>query len=121
MSIEFDNGWVEPGGQVGISIYALGAEVLRFSFSGGDSTYRTTDSAGTLSISLLPFSTDGMTVLVSQHSNGTYDLDVDGFLMRSGRFSGGMLFADELRVFSDGAGTGPLDHDVYFNCLEVVR
>jgi len=121
VGVEFDNGWVENGGEVGVTLYASGLEVLRFSFLGGDSTYRVTDGAGTSMLALLPFTADGMTVLVSQGASGSYDLHVDGAWMHAGGFAGGSLFADELRVFSDNAGAGPQDHDVYFNCIEVVR
>jgi hypothetical protein len=121
VSVEFDNGWVETGAEVGVAIYALGTEALRFSFTGGDSIYRATDTTGTSNLPLLPFSVDGMTVTVTLRNNGIYDLEVDGAWMRSGVFAGGLLFADELRVFNNGAGAGPQDHDVYFNCIEVLR
>jgi hypothetical protein len=125
VSIEFDNGWVDVGGEVGVSLYALGIELMRFAFQGGDTHYEVTDAAGPSMLPLLPFSVDGMTVEVFQRSLGTYDLEVDGVWMRSGVLDSGgqgpLGVVDELRVFSHQAGQGPSDHDVYFNCIEVFR
>ena len=120
VSLEFDNGWLVSGGEAGVALHAQGNEVMRLSFSGGDSGYRVTDHGGT-SDPLLAFSAEGMSLAVTQLAGGAYELSADGTTVHSGVLASGELGGDELRVFSSSSGPDPEDYDVYFNCLEVSR
>jgi hypothetical protein len=119
--IEFDNGWLETDGEVGISWHASGSELLRFSFRGGDTEYKVTDGSGTNFATGVAYSTDGMDVTLFQRASGTYELLVDGVSVRSGQYASNNLLAEEIRVFSLAAGPGPQNHDLYFNCLTITR
>jgi hypothetical protein len=120
VSIEFDNGWVDPGGEVGVLLQWNTTEALRFSFSGGASNYSITDAGG-VTATTLPFTADGMTLELEEGSAGSYELRVDGVSVHSGNYAANLSTINSVVIYGSSAGPGPQTHDVYFNCLSVVR
>jgi len=95
-------------------------EGLRFWFEGGQANYRTIDTTGTSDLGI-PFTGDGMDLLFTQKTNGVFELSVGGNLARTSILSNSLLGIDHVRVFAVAAGPGPEEHDVYFNCVDVIR
>ena len=119
-SLEFDNGWVEAGGEVGLRLESLADEVFRFSFSGGDSNYRVLDGAGNNQLSL-PHSVDGLHLQWSLVSPTNYVLEVNDAQLHQGTLGGSGGAPVRLSVFNSAAGPGPQNHDLYINCLALLR
>ena len=120
VEIDFDNGFVESGGRVGVAFLSGGVTGLEFYFEGGTTNYQSADSTGSADLGL-PFTGDGMTVGFDQNGPGNYDLRIGLMSAYSGVLSNGLQGVDQVRVFASSAGPGPSDHDVYFNCLRVFR
>jgi glycosidase len=123
--VKMDNGWIATGGVVGVGLRnASGQNLTEFYFVGGESAYRVDDGTGS-DPTTLGFSDEGLTLIFSQRSGGTYDLSIErlagGSELLTGRAlkspSGGQSIA-QVRLFSFAAGTGSA-HDAFFNSLFV--
>ena len=100
--LEFDNNWVDNGGQVGFSLTdSSGTSRLRFYFIGGEQFYRVSDSI-TGRQTGIPYRDSGLTVYVTLDQNGGYTL-VAGGSSFSGTLGGGGAIS-RLVVQNNNAG-----------------
>lgn len=117
LGIDFDNGFIDAPGSVGVVFSSGGVEALAVTFAAGSPTYTLTDSTGSFS-SGLPFTDDGVTINVAITASGAYDLNLGGANF-VGTLANSTTSIDAVRVFNFSAGGGG-ERNVFFNNLTVV-
>jgi len=120
-SIEVDNGFINNPGSVGVAFGFNGADGTSFFFLGGGTTWQISDAGIVVTDSGLGFTPDGFELELTQLAGGQYELAFNGNLVHTGQLSFGAQQISEVRVVDAGAGGGPTDWDVFFNCLRVDR
>ena len=117
--IAFDNGFVQPGGQVGVE-WRQGATVgLSVFFVGGDTHYSIFDGAG-VQTSAEPFTDGGLFLDFEQTGSGTWAMAGGTPAFGSGTLGNGVTYIDNVNVFSLDAGSGAA-YDLFVNNLQVNR
>lgn len=129
ISIDFDNGFIGPGGAVGITLQTgvglglgAGATAFEFLFFGGAGSYSVTDGTGTF-FTGLPFTDEGMTLSLTVTGPGTYAATVTfkggAPVGGAGPLAGGGGPIVQARIFSFSNPGGPA-FDTYANNISVV-
>lgn len=117
VALDFDNGYVNTGGTVGVTFLNGGTEVLAFTFAGGDPNYAIFD--GVTTDSGIGFTADGFNVALNLTASGAYSLNAGGNVF-NGTLNNGQTTLDQVRVFNFNAGGGD-DFNVFFNNLSVTN
>lgn len=123
VSINMDNGFIDNGGVVGISLLnASDFSVLEVLFRGGESNYEVNETTG-FKDSGLPYSTTGISIEITFTSTTTYSVVLtDLTSMATQTVTGSLIMATggqvitQFRIFNFNAGSGS-DHDQFFNEL----
>jgi hypothetical protein len=101
-NVRFDNNWINNGSEVGMEFRSSNASVrLRFSFVGGQSTYRVFDAQGNRSTAV-PFSDSGLNVTLGLLNSGGYSLNT-GSQSFTGNLAAGEAIA-WVEFFNNNAG-----------------
>lgn len=115
-TLQFDNNFVDAGGEVGFALTdSLGSVRFRFYFVGGEGTYRVTD-ATTGRVTAIPWTNAGLTVSVTLTSATTYSMTAGGFTVTGSLASGGQI--SRVIIENNNAGSGS-DHDLYFGEMSI--
>ncbi|GEP43365.1 PEP-CTERM sorting domain-containing protein [Brevifollis gellanilyticus] len=120
IGLDFDNGFVDAGATVGVSLRnAANNNLFEFFFTGGNSTYSKNDLAGALSTGL-GFTDDGFKFSFRLNSTSGYSASL-GATAFSGSLTagGGDQAITNVRVFTVGNGTGGAQRDLFFNNLTI--
>ena len=114
VSVDFDNGNVDPGAKVGFSLQtAGGADVFQFYFLGGQSNYKFNDGAE--QDTGLGFLRTGLRIQFRLTSSTTYALSVLPCGGAPSLFTGSCnVGIAQLKLFNQNT-TGGLDHNAYWN------
>lgn len=118
LSLDFDNGYIDNGGMVGVQFWDENAVVQHtFYFFGGDANYAIDDLIGTTNTGI-GWTGDGFTLTLTLDATpGEFTLDVGGIASFPGLVGvAGTPSIDTIRVFNHFAGSGS-NADVYFNNL----
>jgi len=125
--ISMDNGNIDGGGAVGFGLQnAAGDNLVEWFFVGGDSFYTVNDASGA-NPSTVPFTDEGMDIIVSITGSGTYSIFVDPLdpALSSFSTSGSLLAgngdqdAAQVHLFNFNAGSGSAN-DAFFNSMAVI-
>lgn len=124
--IDFDNGWIQDGGTVGLGLQnSAGQNRIEFFFIGGQTTYKIQHGA-TQTDSGVGFTGNGLRLefaLVTADSMNVVIKNTSGGVLAS--FSGLALGGtsgsgiDRVRLFNAGAGPGS-NHDAFYNNLRII-
>lgn len=124
--IDFDNGWVDVGGTVGLGLQnSAGQNRIEFFFIGGQTTYKiqhgttqTDTGVGFTGDGLkLEFALTGVDTMnvVIKNTSGTTLASFSSLALGGDAGSG----IDRVRLFNAGAGAGS-NHDAFYNSLQII-
>jgi Bacterial Ig domain len=123
ISLRMDNGFISTSSTVGFGLRdASNVNRLEFYFTGGNSFYRVSDSAG-VNNTTLGFSDEGMNVSFTLTGANTYSLTVSQLVGGSQTITGTLSAGGpitNLRLFNFNAGSGSAS-DAFFNSLAIDR
>jgi hypothetical protein len=112
--VRFDNNWITDGSEVGLELRSANGTVrLRFSFIGGQQTYRILDGAGNRS-STIGYTANGTTLNLSLGTGNAYTLTAG-----NGSVSGNLTAGDPItwmEFFNNNAGSGS-NYDVFVGAM----
>jgi hypothetical protein len=117
LGIDFDNGWIESGGQVGIEFRQGNTVGLSVFYSNGQSAYQVFQNGGVVG-SGVGFTDDGFNISVLMTGANTFNLDFSSY-SQSGTLGNGATAIDNIRFFNSNAGGGG-ERDAFVNNLTVV-
>ena len=117
LGVDFDNGWIESGGQVGIEFRQGNSVGLSIFFSNGGTGYEVFRSGGVMNTGL-GFTDDGFHISVVATGSGTFDLAFRTHT-QSGTFGNGVTGIDNIRFFNSNAGAGGA-RDAFVNNISVI-
>lgn len=117
LGIDFDNGFINNGSQVGIEFRNGSSVGLSIFFTGGASFYQVFRNGGVVN-STEGFTDNGFTVRVESTGTATYALNFGSF-SQTGTFGNGVTAIDNIRVFNSNAG-GSGAFNVFANNITVV-
>jgi hypothetical protein len=113
-SVRFDNNEIVNGGEVGLELRSSNGTLrLRFSFIGGQQTYRVLDGAGNRSTTI-GYTANGTTLNLSLGAGNAYTLTAGG-----GSVSGNLTAGDPvtwIQFFNNNAGSGS-NYDVFVGAM----
>ncbi|MBU6181305.1 MAG: hypothetical protein KGR46_00640 [Verrucomicrobia bacterium] len=113
-NVRFDNNWITDGSEVGLELRSANGTVrLRFSFIGGQQTYRVLDGAGNRS-STIGYTANGTTLNLSLGTGNAYTLTAG-----NGSVSGNLTAGDPItwmEFFNNNAGSGS-NYDVFVGAM----
>jgi hypothetical protein len=120
IELDFDNGFINNGGVVGVSLWnSSNQNLFEFFFTGGNSSYQKNDSGGVANTGMA-FTDDGFKFRFSLNSATGYSA-----LLGSTAISGNLINQSsqditQVRVFSfNNPGPGSGDNDLFFNNLVI--
>lgn len=114
LTLDFDNGWVDNGGEVGVRVLSGSTEGLKFSFTGGNANYMLDN--GSITDTGFPFTADGLDINFTLTASGQYSIDGGAF---TGTLNNALTSIDRIEVFNMNAGGGD-ERNVFFNNMTVV-
>lgn len=119
ISLSFDNGFIEGGGEVGIRFKdPLGGNASTFRFTNGTSNYRIDDDATSFDTGI-GFTSAGFNVtLTLENSTGNYTLEAAGNTYGGRALAGAATSIASIEVFNSNAGGGS-ERNVFFNNLTI--
>lgn len=104
VGIDFDNGYINNGSQVGVEFRSGTTVGLSVFFTGGASFYEIFRNGGVTS-SGIGFTDNGFTIQLESTGTSTYALGIGAF-NQTGTFGNGVTAIDNIRVFNSNAGGG---------------
>jgi hypothetical protein len=116
VSLQFDNGFIDPGGKVGINLLSGANVSFSLSFTGGGSNYTYAD-AGPGGTARSGFTDDGFTFSLTLTSTTAYTASVTGGNTWSGTIAPGGLSG--IQFFDQFAGSGGAAN-VFANNLAII-
>ena len=126
ISFRMDNGSINTGGSIGWGLQNAANNNNRFEFyfTGGDSTYRYQDSAGSAESAGIGFTSGGIDFAFTLTGTNTYSIDVQPIGSSVSNFTGTLTGTsdsgvDRLRFFNYNAGSGS-GHDLFLNSISVI-
>lgn len=118
ISIDFDNGWIDNGGSVGIRFLdSLGAVASSLKFTGGIANYRLSDGTSSDHDTDIGFTGDGFNVNLTLEAAGEYAINIGGTDVL-GRLLGGSKDIATVEVFNENAGSFS-ERNLFFNNLSL--
>lgn len=117
VGIDFDNGYIDNGSQVGVEFRSGTTVGLSIFFTGGNSFYQVFRNGGVVN-STIGFTDNGFTIQMESTGSATYALSFGAF-SQSGTFGNGVTAIDNIRVFNTNAGGGG-QFNVFANNITVV-
>lgn len=114
----FENEWIETGGSVGFELLnSDDTSLFKFYFVGGESYYKTEDSAG-VRTSVISYTSSGLNVGFSLLDTNEYRMEAGGHVLT------GLLSADsdqqvkKLRLWNSNAGAGE-NYNLYVGSISI--
>ncbi len=118
VAMDFDNGYVNNGGVVGVSLWnAANQNLFEFFFTGGQSSYQKNDSGGT-SLTGKGFTDDGFTFDFHLTGSNTYTANLGSTALSGNLISQTDQAIAKVRVFSFNNQTATTN-DLFFNNLTI--
>lgn len=117
LSINFDNGFIDTGKQVGIDFRMGSTTGISIFFTGGQANYEIFHSGG-LTNSGVGFTDDGFTIQVKLTGTNTFDLTFDTYTL-SGTLGNAATGIDNIQLFNNDAGNGS-SNDLFANQIMVI-
>jgi hypothetical protein len=117
VAIDFDNGFINTGSQVGVEFRSGTTVGLSIFFTGGASFYQVFRNGGVVN-STVGFTDNGFNIEVGSTGTATYALSFGSF-SQTGTFGNGVTSIDNIRVFNSNAGGGG-QFNVFANNITVV-
>lgn len=119
ISIDFDNGWIDGGGSVGIRFLdGTNAIVSELRFTGGESNYKIFDSVSNFDTGI-GFTANGLNVkLELEDKLGGYSLTVGAFTFAGRTLAAGANSVASVAVYNAFAGSFS-ERDIFFNNLQI--
>lgn len=121
-SIDFDNGWIDPGGRDEVVLRSGGLGQMTVGFSGGMNVYDVYDASGGPILSTIGFTDGGIHIDITQTSIATYFLQLRRLSDGSTWSTSGTFvvpgWVDEFAVVNSNAGPGP-QRDLFANNMQV--
>ncbi len=124
VSVDFDNGFIDKGGTVGIGLQnASGQNLWELYFVGGDNNYTVNDGAGPTATSL-GFTADGLHVAFTLTGATTYSANITLNAGGSQTITGSLISQGDqgiaqFRTFNANGGAGS-SNTSYINSLEII-
>lgn len=116
VSIDFDNGWVEAGGSVGIRLLSGNSTAAEFKFANGVGNYQLIDSTTTQTFG---FTGNGFNLKFTlTDSSGGYGLVANGNSYSGRDLASNLNAISSIEVYNINAGEGA-NRDFYFNNLRI--
>ena len=116
VSIDFDNGWVEAGGSVGIRLLSGNSTAAEFKFANGIGNYQLIDSSSTQTFG---FTGDGFNLKFTlTDSSGGYGLVANGNSYSGRDLANNLNAISSLEIYNIKAGQDA-PRDFYFNNLRI--
>lgn len=123
-SMDFDNGYIDNGGQVGLGLLnAAGATLWQINYSGGSPFYFNVDAAGTVATTV-GYGDEGLNVAFTLTGPASYTMTLtrrDGVsqTINGNLIANGDQSIAQVRAFNSNAGDGS-PRDAFFNTMTVV-
>ncbi len=118
LELDFDNGSVDLGATVGVSLWnASNQNLFEFFFVGGAANYSKNDLGGTVSTSK-GYTDDGFKFSFLLNSATTYSADLGGTSLSGSLLNPGSQDITQIRVFTAN-NNGGAPRDVFFNNLSI--
>lgn len=119
IDLDFDNGFVNLGGTVGVSLQnAAGQNLFEFFFTGGNANYRRNDLAG-VTDTTTGFTDNGLDFSFALNSLTGYTASLAGTAFTGSLISQTDQAIARVRVFNSSNQGSNGDNDVFFNNLAV--
>jgi hypothetical protein len=117
VAIDFDNGFINTGSQVGVEFRSGTTVGLSIFLTGGASFYQVFRNGGVVN-STVGFTDNGFNIEVGSTGTSTYALSFGSF-SQTGTFGNGVTAIDNIRVFNTNAGGGG-QFNLFANNITVV-
>jgi hypothetical protein len=116
VSIDFDNGWIEAGGSVGVRLLSGSSTAAEFKFAGGDGNYQLIDSSSTQTFG---FTGNGFNLKFTlTDSSGGYGLVANGNSYGGRDLASNLNAISSIEVYNINAGQYT-ERNFYFNNLRI--
>lgn len=119
IGLDFDNGFLDAGATVGVSLRnAANDNLFEFFFTGGNASYSKNDSGG-FSLTGKTFTDDGFKFSFRLGAGNTYVGSLGATALSGSLISNADQAISNIRVFTVGNGSGGAARDMFFNNLTI--